>query len=60
VRTGSSVVDTEALWWPPAKIAGRYLAPFLAEHLGLASTLSEDAREGAVGVEVAVGRNDGG
>jgi sulfide:quinone oxidoreductase len=29
--------DTEPLWWPPAKIVGRYLAPFLAEHLGLST-----------------------
>ena len=33
-----SEVDTEALWWPPAKIAGRYLGPFLAHHLHLAQT----------------------
>jgi sulfide:quinone oxidoreductase len=26
----------EPLWWPPAKVAGRYLAPFLAEHVELA------------------------
>jgi sulfide:quinone oxidoreductase len=32
----SSEADTEPLWWPPAKIVGRYLAPFLAEHVGLA------------------------
>jgi sulfide:quinone oxidoreductase len=25
-----STVSTEPLWWPPAKIAGRHLAPFLA------------------------------
>ena len=24
------------LWWPPAKIAARYLAPYLAEHADLA------------------------
>jgi sulfide:quinone oxidoreductase len=24
----------EALWWPPGKIVGRYLAPFLAERTG--------------------------
>jgi sulfide:quinone oxidoreductase len=29
-RGDTSVVADEALWWPPAKIAGRYLAPFLA------------------------------
>jgi sulfide:quinone oxidoreductase len=23
---------TDALWWPPGKIVGRYLAPYLAEH----------------------------
>ena len=26
----ASVAGGQALWWPPAKIAGRYLAPFLA------------------------------
>jgi sulfide:quinone oxidoreductase len=31
-----SVVDTEPLWWPPAKIVGRHLAPFLASRLNLA------------------------
>jgi sulfide:quinone oxidoreductase len=38
VGTADSIVDTEALWWPPAKIVGRYLAPFLAERLGLPET----------------------
>jgi len=33
--TARSAVDTEPLWWPPAKIVGRYLAPFLATRLGL-------------------------
>ena len=33
--TAKSDVDTEALWWPPSKIVGRYLAPFLAAKLGL-------------------------
>jgi sulfide:quinone oxidoreductase len=35
VQAGTSAVDTEALWWPPAKIVGRHLTPFLAEHAGL-------------------------
>ena len=26
----TSVIDTEPLWWPPDKIVGHYLAPFLA------------------------------
>jgi len=47
-----SVVDTEPLWWPPAKIVGRYLAPFLALHLGLAESVPPAARERAVPVEL--------
>jgi sulfide:quinone oxidoreductase len=49
---GESVVDTEALWWPPAKIVGRYLAPFLAAHLGLDASLPETARSSALEVDV--------
>jgi sulfide:quinone oxidoreductase len=51
-RTRGSVIDTEPLWWPPAKIVGRYLAPFLAERLGLAQVLPDAARAAAVPVEV--------
>jgi sulfide:quinone oxidoreductase len=29
-----SQLSTEALWWPPTKIVGRHLAPFLAEQAG--------------------------
>ena len=32
----ASQASTEPLWWPPAKIVGRYLAPFLAELSGAA------------------------
>jgi sulfide:quinone oxidoreductase len=34
---GSSAADTEPLWWPPTKIVGRHLSPFLAAHLGAAA-----------------------
>ena len=34
--TGASTISTESLWWPPSKVAGHHLAPFLAAHLGLA------------------------
>jgi sulfide:quinone oxidoreductase len=34
---GRSSADTEPLWWPPAKIVGRYLSPFLALHMGQAT-----------------------
>ncbi len=47
---GRSIIDTEPLWWPPAKIVGRYLTPFLAQHLGL----SVSSRPPVEGVEVEV------
>jgi sulfide:quinone oxidoreductase len=31
----TSAVAGDALWWPPSKIAGRYLAPFLARYAEL-------------------------
>jgi sulfide:quinone oxidoreductase len=49
-----SVIDTEPLWWPPAKIVGRYLAPFLASELGLSPEPSAGAWKGAVEVEIEV------
>jgi sulfide:quinone oxidoreductase len=52
---GPSFVDTQPLWWPPGKIVGRYLSPFLAEHLGLA-TSSDAAPADALPIEVAVDR----
>ena len=52
VQAGSSVVDTERLWWPPAKIVGHHLAPFLATQLGLAASLSEEAKARALEVEI--------
>jgi sulfide:quinone oxidoreductase len=33
-RGDTSEVATEPLWWPPTKVAGRYLAPFLADLAG--------------------------
>jgi sulfide:quinone oxidoreductase len=33
-RGETSESATEPLWWPPSKIAGRFLAPFLAELTG--------------------------
>ena len=51
---GPTSVDTQPLWWPPSKIVGRYLSPFLAEHLGLAA--SGPAPADALQIEVAVDR----
>ena len=57
-EAGPSSVDTQPLWWPPGKIVGRYLSPFLAEHLGLAAG-SHEAPADALPVEVAVDRPAG-
>ena len=34
----AGTLSTVAPWWPPAKIVGRYLTPFLARQLGIART----------------------
>ncbi|MEO5576527.1 MAG: FAD-dependent oxidoreductase [Gaiellaceae bacterium] len=31
----TSTATAEPLWWPPGKVAGRHLAPFLAERAGI-------------------------
>jgi sulfide:quinone oxidoreductase len=47
-----SLVGEEPLWWPPAKIVGRHLAPFLAG-LTYAEHVAEPApAAGAIAVEV--------
>lgn len=52
----ASVTNTEALWWPPAKIVGRYLAPFLASHLGAAVAPPRVDEWNAVEIEVELER----
>jgi sulfide:quinone oxidoreductase len=49
---GTSVVNTEPLWWPPAKIVGRYLAPFLAAEVGLGPTLSQAVQASGIEIDV--------
>jgi sulfide:quinone oxidoreductase len=46
----TSEASPEPLWWPPAKIVGRYLAPFLARVADLGSP--EAAPEWSLSVEV--------
>jgi len=55
-----STSDTESLWWPPAKIVGRHLAPFLASHMGLSVTPPQIERGKAVEVEVELKRGQAG
>lgn len=52
VHTGASSVDTQPLWWPPAKIVGRYLAPFLASELGLEDALEPPTETRSVTVDI--------
>jgi sulfide:quinone oxidoreductase len=54
----SSTADTEPLWWPPAKIVGRHLTPFLASHMGLSVTPPRPEGAEAVEVEVELTRED--
>jgi sulfide:quinone oxidoreductase len=49
---GSSLAAIQPLWWPPGKIVGRYLSPFLAEQLGLTSDYPEPPRDDAIPVEL--------
>jgi sulfide:quinone oxidoreductase len=48
-----SIVSSEALWWPPNKLCGRYLAPYLSSQLGeAADVMPQD--EHAIPVETAL------
>jgi sulfide:quinone oxidoreductase len=48
----ASSASPEPLWWPPAKIVGRYLAPFLSAFAGVESPPEAPAASGAVSVDV--------
>jgi len=49
-----SAASPEPLWWPPAKIVGRYLAPFLGAFAGVESPPEAPVVPGAVPIEVEV------
>ena len=50
----ASSASPEPLWWPPAKIVGRYLAPFLGAFAGVESPPEAPSAPGAVPIEVEV------
>jgi len=50
------VATREALWWPPAKIAGRHLGPFLAALVGEAEPRLDLPDGAAVPIDVPVER----
>jgi sulfide:quinone oxidoreductase len=49
---GPSSASPEPLWWPPAKIVGRHLAPFLAALTGQETQPEPAVTEGVVRVDV--------
>ncbi len=49
---GEAVIGAEPLWWPPAKIVGRHLAPFLGVLAGIEIPRELEAGPGAVPVHV--------
>ncbi len=48
-----AVISEEALWWPPDKISGRYLAPYLSSRVGDAADVMPQG-EHAIPVEIAL------
>ncbi|MGH2997008.1 MAG: hypothetical protein ACRDM9_11905, partial [Gaiellaceae bacterium] len=55
-RGETSMVASEALWWPPAKIVGRHLAPFLAS-LANVELAPPPSGPGVLSVEVELGES---
>jgi sulfide:quinone oxidoreductase len=43
-RGDTSTADADALWWPPSKIAARYMGPYLAERMDSARLRSVQAQ----------------
>ncbi len=50
-----SMISAQALWWPPNKIAARYLAPYLSRQTGAAGDVHLPADADAIHVEVDLG-----
>jgi sulfide:quinone oxidoreductase len=48
----ADAASPDPLWWPPAKIVGRHLAPFLANFAGVASPPEPSPAPGSIRVEV--------
>ncbi len=48
-----STISEDALWWPPNKLAGRYLAPYLSSQVGeAAGVMAQDAHGIPVEIEL--------
>jgi sulfide:quinone oxidoreductase len=53
-RGEMSTVSTDALWWPPGKVVGRYLAPHLAALANTELSLSPPPDAATLPVEIAL------
>jgi sulfide:quinone oxidoreductase len=49
-----STISGDALWWPPDKISGRYLAPYLSSQVGDAADVMPQG-EHAISIETVLG-----
>ena len=56
-RTGEGEVAATPLWWPPTKVSGRYLAPYLESRGIIEPPLREETR--GAGVDVRLSRSAG-
>jgi hypothetical protein len=52
-----STVSGEALWWPPDKLTGRYLAPYLSRQVGDRLDVMPQG-EHAIPIETAIDTED--
>ena len=60
VAGDASAASLEPLWWPPAKIVGRYLSPFLASVAGVESPPESGVPAEAVRIDVPLDVDSGG
>jgi sulfide:quinone oxidoreductase len=48
--TGDSVISETALWWPPNKLCGRYLAPYLSSRVAKGAAVMPQREHPTAGV----------
>ena len=54
VAGDDSTISDSALWWPPDKIAGRYLAPYLSSQAGEAADVMPQGEHPTIVVDAAL------
>ena len=52
-------MSEEALWWPPNRLCGRYLAPYLSRQVGFtAEVMPRDEHASPVAIEIELQQPD--